>query len=440
MRKRLRSVLGALIGIGIGMGRPAAAGDRLRYRGDLREEVISTAAGDSELDPGGRIVGGDEVANRLRLSGDLAWQLSPRWSVKAKAAADALLGHDRRLRADHLDSDFVLRDLYLNGSLGRFQLSAGRKILKWSNGYAFSPAGILDPVRDPADPRDRLGRVQGRDMVQLDYYGGSHTVTVAFSTTGRFWSQPMSSEGIVALRYHFVVKGLELSASAGLRPTAKDVGTLGFDYTIGQRIGLHGEVAGTRGTDTLFPRSILPGNQAILFGHDFEAPLRQQRDALYLRYLVGLNYTFGNGLNVIAEYYHADEGLTSGEWDGFIAQADYSRKLFDTGSFPPAFDGRSIPELNLLQAMQVLRRGSVRRDYLFVRAAHALAGGRLKGELLGLIGLNDRSFMLAPEVSFTPASRMLAYIRGTAFIGRPQTEFGSIPTGPSASAGIVISF
>src|SRR6185436_15393207 len=131
---------------------------------------------------------------RLRLGGEFALKLGPRWSVKAKGAAEGKVGRDRRLQASHLESDLALRDLYVNGSLGRFQLSAGRKILKWSNGYAFSPAGLLDPVRDPSDPRDRLGRTEGRDLVQLDCYAGGQTLTLVASAPGRFWKGPVSQE------------------------------------------------------------------------------------------------------------------------------------------------------------------------------------------------------------------------------------------------------
>jgi hypothetical protein len=436
-----RHILLALVLLtGVGAGRSSAADDRFRYRGDLREEVGATAQGDSAFDPDGRIFAPDDRTNRLRLSGDFGLTLSDRWSLKAKGVADAMVGRDPRLQATHVDSEFALRDLYLNGSLGRFQLSAGRKILKWSNGYAFSPAGILDPVRDPADPQDRLGRAQGRDLVQLDYYQGRHTLTAVVSSPGRFWSRPLSPEGIVALRYHVVLKSLELAASAGWRPNAKDTGALSFNYTVGDHVGIHGEVAASRGTDALYPRSILGENRATLFGSDFIAPLRQQERAASLRYLLGLNYTFGNGLNAIVEYYHTDEGLTSGEWSHFTAQAAYSRALFETGSFPPVHEGRSLPELNLLQAMQVLRGGSVRRNYLLVRAARTQLQGRLQANAVVLVGLDDRSFVVTPEISFSPASRILTYARGTVFGGRPWTEYGSTPAGPGLSLGVVISF
>ena len=439
MRRALVPILVVLIAAGLPC--PSRAGDDwLRYRGEVREEVTATAPDDSPLNPGGRILGGDEMANRIRLGAELALKLGPRWTVKAKGAADARVGRDRRLQTAHVESDLALRDLYVNGSFGRFQLSAGRKILKWSNGYAFSPAGLLDPVRDPSDPRDRLGRTEGRDLVQLDYYAGAHTLSLVASAPGRFWSGPVSQETIVALRYHVVLDSLELAASAGWRPTAKDVAALSFSYTVGDRIGLHGEVAGSRGTDALFPRSILPGKERTLFGRDFLAPLRQAERALCLRGLLGVNYTFTNGLNLIAEVYHSDEGLGATEWSRFMAQADYSRALFEGGSFPPVAEGRSIPEVNLLQAMQVLRQGSVRRNYSFLRAARTFSGGKLQVEALGILGLDDRSFVVVPEVAFAVTPRILTYVRGTAFGGSRRSEFGSLPSGPFGSVGAVVSF
>lgn len=418
---------------------PAAAGDRVRYRGDLRQETSASGSGASALNPDGRVLGTDEVAGRLRLNGELAFHLE-RWSLKSRATADVTAARPRLSSGSRFESEFGLRDLYLNGSFGPFQLSAGRKVLKWSNGYAWSPAGILDPVRDPSDPQDRLGRTRGRELVQLDYYRGAHTVTMVASAPGRFWRGPFPREGILAARHHFVFKGLEVAASGGFRPRGRSVFAFTFNYTVGDHVGFHGEASVTRGTDALYPASIRPGTGDTLFGRDYFAALRaDDRDAC-ARFLAGLNYTFANGLNLIAEYYHTGEGLAREEWSRYVDQAAYARARFETGAYPPVSEGRSLPEIDLLQAMQHLDRGPARRNYAFLRASRTQARGRLEVTALGIVGIDDGSFVVVPEVTFSPVPWLGTYVRGSAFGGGGRTEYGLVPAGSTLSVGALVSF
>ena len=53
-------------------------------------------------------------------------------------------------------------------SAGDFDFTAGRKMVRWGTGYAFTAAGVLDPPRDPTNPTDRLNLNEGRDMVKAD--------------------------------------------------------------------------------------------------------------------------------------------------------------------------------------------------------------------------------------------------------------------------------
>lgn len=418
---------------------PALAGDRVRYRGDVRQETTASGSGESALNPDGRVLGTDEVAGRLRLNGELAFHLE-RWSLKSRATADVTAARPRLASGSRFDSDFGLRDLYLNGSFGPFQLSAGRKILKWSNGYAWSPAGILDPVRDPSDPQDRLGRTRGRELVQLDHYHGAHTTTIVASAPGRFWRGPFPSEGILAARHHVVWKSLEVAASGGWRPRGRSVAALTFNYTVGDHVGFHGEASVTRGTDALYPASTQPGTAGTLFGRAYFAPLRADDRSACARYLAGLNYTFANGLNLIAEYYHTDEGLAREEWRRYAEQGAYARSLYETGAYPPVSDGRSLPEIDLLQAMQLLDRGPSRRNYAFLRASRTQARGRLEVTALGILGIDDGSFVAVPEVTFSPAPWLGAYVRGSVFGGGAQTEYGLLPAGSTLSVGALVSF
>lgn len=411
-----------------------AEGLRFEQRSELRDEVSGDQVAASLLNPGGRVYRDDGYANRLRLrtNAKLSWA---GFTLKGRGVAEVV----------HADGQYgtlggALPELYLHRSLGGLELSAGRKLLRWSNGYAFAPAGLLDPARDPADPQDRLGRSEGRDVFQVDSYLGAHTLSVVLGAGGLLPAASDADRPVIALRYHVLVRGLDLALMAARRADEKDALATSLSYVLGSRLELHAEAAATRGSDVLLPRSILVGQQQTLFGSDFYAPVREQSRALLVRYLLGLNYTLPGGLNLVVEYFHAPHGLSAEEWERFLAQARFSASLLGSGAFAPVFGGRTLPEVNLLQAMQSLGRPGLGRDYLFARLAHTRLLGRAEASVLMLMNLRDRSLVAVPEVSVALQRRVSAYGRGNWFMGRATSEFGNVPLGFSGSVGLRLSF
>ncbi len=65
-------------------------------------------------------------------------------------------------------STLRVKETYAGLSAGDFDFTAGRKMVRWGTGYAFTAAGVLDPPRDPTNPTDRLNVNQGRDMIKAD--------------------------------------------------------------------------------------------------------------------------------------------------------------------------------------------------------------------------------------------------------------------------------
>lgn len=438
MPARLARLLGAALcalcpaTASAGEGQGASLG--FEQRTELLDELSADSAAATLLNPEARVYRDDQRANRLRLRTNVTLTFAG-FTLKGRGAAELV----------HADGSYgelggALPELYVHRGLGSFELSAGRKILRWSNGYAFSPAGLLDPTRDPADPQDRLGRFEGRDVVQLDFYRGAHTLS---GVIGRGGTLPAASEAdrpVMALRYHVLVHGLELSLMGARRSRERDAAAVSLSYVLGSRLELHAESAATQGSDVLLPRSILPGHQQTLFAGDFLAPLRTRDRRVFVRFLLGANYTLPGGLNLVAEYLHAPDGLSADEWERFLAQARFSASQLDSGAFPPVFDGRSLPELNLLQAMQGLGRPGLGRGYLFVRLAHPRLLHRAEASALALVNVRDGSLVAVPELTVTLQRRVSAYVRGTWFSGSATSEFGNVPLGGAATFGLRVSF
>jgi hypothetical protein len=411
-----------------------AGGLRFEQRTELRDELSGSQASASLLNPEGRVYRDDGYTNRLRLrtNAKLSWA---GFTLKGRGVAEVV-----HADGQHRTLEGALPELYLHRSVGGFELSAGRKLLRWSNGYAFAPAGLLDPARDPADPQDRLGRSEGRDVLQVDTYRGAHTLSAVFGVGGVLPAASSADRPVLALRYHVLVRGLDFTLLAARRTEEKDALATSLSYVLGSRLELHAEASATRGSDLLLPQSILPGQQQTLFGNDFYAPVRAESRALLVRWLLGFNLTLPGGLNLVGEYFHAPDGLAGAEWERFLAQARFSAGLLGSSAFPPVFGGRSLPEVNLLQAMQGLGRPGLGRDYLFVRLAHTRLLRRAEASALALVNLRDRSLVAVPEVSVTLQRRVSAYLRGNWFTGRARSEFGNVPIGVSGTFGLRLSF
>lgn len=409
--------------------------DWLEMRWDLQEELTGTRAADGTFfDPEGELVEVASTSNILKLDTDLTVRLGAGWSLKSRLSAYNLQGLED-------STELEARELYLRGSLGPLAVSAGRKILRWSNGYAFSPAGLLDPLRAPTDPSDRLGLLAGRDLLQLDLYRGDHTWTLVYSTDGLFTDPATTPDSVLAVRYNVQLGDLDLSAIYGVLPDAHDKIALSSSFVSGSRLELHAEIAGSRGADDLLPSSIVEGNQHTLFGNDYLSPVRSDDDSWFLEYLLGINYTFGNGLNLVAEYFHSDIGLSASEWERYTQHVRFSQGLIgDPGFQDVVFEDFTLPEVNVLQAARAVSSQASRRDYLFLRLAPARIRQLLDLELLTLVNLGDDSAVAIAMMTFVPHPRLSPYLRGSLFLGSEATEYGSVPQDVAFNVGVSIHF
>jgi hypothetical protein len=326
-----------------------------------------------------------------------------------------------------------LRELYLTRSLGDFTFTAGRRILKWTNGFAFAPAGVLDPPRNAADPQDRLGRLGGRDLVQLDWFHGDHTLTGVYSFP--FNTRAGGGERVIAARYNVLWKGLDFSALVAIPSQSPERVAMSLNYVLGEALELHAEASLQRGSDVLHPRAAtLDDPRQLLTSNYLSTPTDND---LRLKALAGANFTFHNGINVIAEYYHTDEGLTSSEWSRFVQQSEYADSLRDDPRYQtPVSNGFTLPELNLVQGLSYLRAQELRRDYGFLRVSRGWLDNTLQTTALALINLHDASLLVTPEISYTLQRQTAIYARATLFFGDDRSQYGNVPTASSLTFGV----
>ncbi|HZI10165.1 MAG TPA: hypothetical protein VE153_07195, partial [Myxococcus sp.] len=394
----------------------------LTHRLELINELTLAGERDSRFNPEGELLDFESRVNALRLNGEFGARLPADLRLKGQVSSALRTGRETT-------SAVSLRELYATASLGDFELSAGRRILKWTNGYAFNPAGLLEPQRSPSDPQDRLKLLQGREMLQLDYFAGDHTFTAVFSTDALTAEDDdgLADRYDLALRANVLVTSWNLDlAAVALVSNIKNMGALSFSYVLGDALELHGEVSGSRGSGAEYPRIILPENQQRFFLRDYLGRVKQDETRLFLRYVVGVNYTLPMGTTLIGEFFHSDDGLSSEEWVRFITHADFSRDQMATGHHPRIFGGRSLPELSLLQGLGRLSIQNIRRNYVFLRDSQTWLADRVGASALALVNLDDPSAAFVGEGSYLIRRGATVYARASVLTGDAWSEFGNL--------------
>jgi len=139
-------------------------------------------------------------------------------------------------------TSLLVKETYAGLSVGDFDFTLGRKMVRWGTGYAFTATGVLDPPRNPANPTDRLNLNQGSDMIKADFVHGPHAFTLAWSSAAL---APAGSNlhDTTAFRYNILVHGFDTSLIAGDDRGGDAFGGLTFTRVFGQAWELHGEAA-----------------------------------------------------------------------------------------------------------------------------------------------------------------------------------------------------
>ena len=203
------------------------------------------------------------LQNQLLLEPSFTLRYCSRWSLAASAvgladtfhglsAADFNLPPGNVAASEELNAalepytgthtQLRMKETYGGLSAGDFDFMAGRRIVRWGTGYAFTATGVLDPPRDPANPTDRLNLNQGRDMFKADFVHGPHALSLAWSTAAL---APAGSNlhDTTAFRYNVLVHGFDTSLIAGDDRGGDSFGGLTFTRVFGQAWELHGEAA-----------------------------------------------------------------------------------------------------------------------------------------------------------------------------------------------------
>lgn len=336
-------------------------------------------------------------------------ELAARWSpgaltadarVRATAVRDALVSTD-----DHRVLEAGARwalDMH-------WSLDAGKRVMRWGKGYAFSPVGFVERPKDANDPQlaregyTLLGAEWVRSFESADAplggtLGALSVTALLLPTHGELNPDVgAAGHGNAAIKLSALLADTDIDllwAAAGSRPAR-----LGLDFSrnIGSQLELHGEWARISGAT----RPLLQSGGAL-------AP--QTLDAT--GWLVGARYITEREVTWIAELYRNGSGYTAGEY----------------GAFVQALDGASAARIVALRSTPYAR-ANPGRDYAYLRVSgkEPFDWLYLAPALTAIVNLRDHSFSLTPEVSYTGIDNLELRARWVLLHGDATSEFGARP-------------
>ena len=331
--------------------------------------------------------------------------------------------------------DFAVRELALDVSLGEaLDLVVGKKILKWGTGYAFNPTGVVEPQRSPSDPSDRLNQNDGRNLVSLTAFFGKTSLTAVYLNDARYANSSLQwGKNELALRAYSFLGGLDISLIGHYSEGDRLELGANSSYVIGDNLELHGEILGKKGSSALFHPIVSSDNPGQIFDSYPYVPLYADSREIFLKTLLGGQYTLENGLNLALEYYHNAEGLSVQEWKRWMNFVKFQDAV-QSGAVPVSPDLIVPSRMNLLWSLLTLSTRGTMRDYLFARGAYS--DDTWGCEVIFFMNANDQSIVAIPTLTWKAGVSLSFYLMYAAYSGRDGSEFGSLFTTCSITIGL----
>jgi hypothetical protein len=374
-----------------------AAATSWTYRARVGDEVTAARANTASpfraTDTGSLWDG----SNQIVATGDGTWTHGDRLHTGAGIAVLGASGGNAAVR---------VRQAYARVSAASWlDVEAGKRLVRWGTGYAFTPTGLLDPPRTATDPQDRLGLNEGMALAQATVFRGNTALTVAAAAPRAWRPAGTAPERLAALKLRTAIHGFELALVASGADRRRFSAGANFTHVVGERLEWHGE----------------------WLVHDRTSPWVARLDppaagARTMSALIGLQYTSASGVNVVLEGYRDGNGLDDLTWQRLV---DGARGAMAQPSTPasPLATGRPS-----------------RRDFFFARAARASSDARWKPELMTILGLDDGSVTIVPTSGWTLRAHIDVYVRGVALVGASRSEARDAPVRAMVTVGLAVRY
>ena len=291
-----------------------------------------------------------------------------------------------------------------------FAAEAGKKTLNWGKGYAWNPAAFLDRTKDPNDPE--LSR-EGFIVSSLDFTKSLSGPLKTFSFTPVLmpvYSGVNDDFGELehlnfASKFYFLLfdTDIDLMFLTGGSKTTR----YGMDFSrnLASNLEIHGEFSWINN----FKKTITDSSGNI-FQDRYNA----------INYLLGLRYLSEKDTTFILEYYHNGTGYGTKEMKDYFT-------FIDKGYVNYISKGN---ELMLKKAKNLANNAYGRmnpaKNYLYLGVSQKDPFDILYWTpVVTLItNIDDKSFSLMPEISYTGITNFEFRLRGGPIVGTRGSEYG----------------
>jgi hypothetical protein len=303
-----------------------------------------------------------------------------------------------------------------------WSLDAGKRVLRWGKGYAFSPVALVERPKDASDPQQTR---EGYTLLAAEWvgsfdgaWGGALQAASATAVLLPTSSHVNTSYGAAghsnpALKLSALVADTDIDllwAAAGSRPARWG---LDLSRNLGSQLEVHAEWMRASGVT----RPLVPATGAT-----------QTQQLNTTSWLLGLRYITEREVTWVAELYRNGAGYTQDEYAAFVRAA------------------ASTPDSNTARlaalALTPYMRPNPGRDYAYLRVSGKEPWDWLyvAPAITLLANLQDHSVSITPELVYTGIDNVELRARWVWLQGGATSEYGARPIRSRLEATARLSF
>ena len=289
------------------------------------------------------------------------------------------------------------------------RVEAGKRTLRWGKGYAWSPVGFVERPKDPNDPElSREGFAMLGASFTRSFDGPLQTVTftpLLVPTSSQVNADfGAGNHANPAARLSLLYRDTDIDFMV-LGQGARSL-RYGFDFSrnLSTNLELHGEWA-----------RIHDASKPVLGAGGSGTPQTGNATS----YLLGMRYLTARDTTWIAEYYRNGTGYTQ---DQMRAYFTFSHNAYD--QFLATGNAAALERAGALQSSY--GRPNAMRRYFYVRASQKEPFDILyfTPAVTAIVNLDDRSYSLGPELTYTGITNLDLRLRLFALQGGRLADFG----------------
>lgn len=286
-------------------------------------------------------------------------------------------------------------------------IQAGKKVYNWGKGYAFNPAGFVNPVKDPENPELAQAGLLSANIeylksFQSDVLQSFSFLAILISTSGvsgTAFGEVKNTD--IALKSYFLFMDTDIDLLAYY--SNNKAKRFGFDFArnIQENIEIHGELSYNHNV----VRFTIANNS-----------LYSERVDAY-SYLFGLRYLDVSNTTIIFEYYHNGSGINKSEYEEYNGYLNNGANIANPLAAQQTFG----------VSQTYFKSTTLMKDYLYIKFSHPEPFDWLyfTPSLFSIYNLADKSFLLSFQVSYKPVTNIEFLLWPSFLFGDDNTEFGS---------------